>query len=188
MNITGRVITSTCTSHNQVTLEGAQAVVNCLLNNEMNYITNILFITSQSSIDAIYNEVRENIELVNWKMIETLYNKEVYAYTSSSSTSPSYGQITKTTQLQEDEQRVLLRCDVLFDVGTIPADFIATPPLALLLVLNGNTSTPQFGVKPYEPTGNEKVLAYIKLVNPLQMNSEEATKFTWEIYVSVKAE
>lgn len=193
MKITGTVTAGQqFIKSNQVTIEGAKALISCLNHNTLAYITNILYVTDFSKAEALMSSAGVgNSKFVDWADVVSGANPQNWTINSSivssvtdSDTLSKQGNFTISDLVNSDPAVQGIRCKCQWDVGTWV--FPNTAIYGLLLVLNGNLST---GQDSYSPTGQERVLAYLDLLStPLDMSKYRNNSFTWDIKISVDKE
>lgn len=190
MKIYGKVTFKSKSYSNQVTMEGVKSIISSLMNNDMAFISNILFITDESELQAITQNDTKSLASITW---DDLYNNDNPRYNPSvvagvipnldpeSDSNYGKGSIVIAEPVATTIGEYVMRCNCVFSAGEWPSGTNTVLGMAIILNGSGNTMG-NFGGS-YKPTLSEKVLCFIK-VNA-QFRFDLDNEFSWEIYFNV---
>lgn len=186
MRIKGKVTFKEFSKSNHVTIEGARALMGCLTNNSMAYLSNILFITDYSKMAALKAAVADDLSAVTW---EALYNSGNPYYNPSVclgvTTDPDNKKGTIFLKQGDNvDGSITLRANCEVAAGVAPQGGFTIYGMAF--ILNGRYTTMEESVvSGYVPTegGEELVLCFVDANT--QVYSDLDNEFRWDIIFDV---
>lgn len=195
MRVTGVVSFINHVKSNQVTIEGAKALLSALSSNATSLITNILYVTDYDKATGLMRTASAGgAKLVNWADLvpnsdpstsgNWVINPLIKSCITTDADLAEEGNILISSLDTGDIAVPGLRCSVRWDVSTWPTSVSSVYGMAL--VLNGNSTISNAS---YLPSRSEKLLAYLDLLStPLQMSPSRSNAYTWDVKVSVNKE
>lgn len=183
MLIQGRVIYGSRSRSNNVTVEGAMAILDSLTNNDVGFISNILFITDLEKRQELETMVDSDFHKVTWDILYnggSPYYDPRYCFGVTVDPDNNKGTI-HLVQGQESGNRVTLKMNCNLEPGVAPVEGFTA--LGMAVILNGRGST--FVDGDYVPSdgGGEKVLCYVN--TNLAFSYYSDNEFDWELILDV---
>lgn len=183
MLLQGRVIFGSKTKSNNVTVEGAMAILDSLTNNDVGFISNILFITDLEKRQELEDRVDSDFHKVTWDILynggNPLYDSR-YCFGVTTNPDNNKGTI-HLVQGQESGNRIILKMNCTMEPGVAPLEGFTA--LGMAVILNGRGTT--FVDGSYVPSdgGGEKVLCYVNSNVAFSYTSDN--EFDWELILDV---
>ena len=186
MRIKGKVTFKEFSKSNHVTIEGARALMGCLTNNSMAYLSNILFITDFSKMSALKSAVANDLSAVTWDDLynggDPYYNPQVCLRVTKDENNKKGTIFLK--QGDNVDGTITLRASCEIEAGIAPQGGFTIYGMAF--ILNGRYTTMEEATQSgYQPTEGGEELVFCFVEANTQIYAELDNEFRWDITFDV---